>query len=169
MLGLEAARGLLNLGMEVSVIHISPYLMERQLDETAGKLCKRARRSRDEFLLEKQTEAIIGNERVEGLTFTDGTMLEADLVVMAAGIRPNIKLAQESGLQVNRGIVVNDYLQTSIPHIYSVGECAEHKGIPYGLVAPLYDQGKVLAKHICGKETDPYKGSVLSTQLKVSG
>ncbi|WP_282171487.1 nitrite reductase large subunit NirB [Cytobacillus firmus] len=170
VLGLEAARGLLNLGMEVSVIHISPYLMERQLDETAGKLLQKELEDQGmNFLLEKQTEAIIGNERVEGLTFTDGTMLEADLVVMAAGIRPNIKLAQESGLQVNRGIVVNDYLETSIPHIYSVGECAEHKGIPYGLVTPLYEQGKVLAKHICGKETDPYKGSVLSTQLKVSG
>lgn len=170
LLGLEAARGLLNLGMEVSVVHISPYLMERQLDETAGKLLQKELEDQGmNFLLEKQTEALIGNERVEGLTFSDGTMLEADLVVMAAGIRPNIKLAQESGLQVNRGIVVNDYLETSIPHIYSVGECAEHKGIPYGLVAPLYEQGKVLAKHICGMGTDPYIGSVLSTQLKVSG
>ncbi|GLB60550.1 nitrite reductase large subunit NirB [Cytobacillus sp. NCCP-133] len=170
VLGLEAARGLLNLGMEVSVIHISTFLMERQLDETAGKLLqKELEKQGMNFLLEKQTQAIIGNERVEGLIFSDGTVLEADLVVMAVGIRPNIKLAQESGLQVNRGIVVNDFLETSIPHIYSVGECAEHNGIPYGLVAPLYEQGKVLAKHICGVETAPYKGSVLSTQLKVSG
>lgn len=170
LLGLEAARGLLNLGMEVSVIHISPFLMERQLDETAGKLLQKELETQGmNFLLEKQTQAIIGNERVEGLTFSDGTVLEADLVVMAVGIRPNTKLAQESGLRVNRGIVVNDFLETSIPNIYSVGECAEHNGIPYGLVAPLYEQGKVLAKHICGVETAPYKGSVLSTQLKVSG
>ncbi len=121
------------------------------------------------FFLEKQTEEILGTERVEGVRFKDGTSIEADLVVMAVGIRPNTQLGTESGIPVNRGIIVNDYMQTDIPHIYAVGECAEHRGIAYGLVAPLYEQAKVLAKHICGIETKPYEGSVLSTQLKVSG
>ncbi|TXC89483.1 NAD(P)/FAD-dependent oxidoreductase [Metabacillus litoralis] len=170
LLGLEAARGLLNLGMDVSVIHIAPTLMERQLDETAGKLLqKELEKQGMKFLLEKATEEIYGEERVEGLKFKDGSNLEADLVVMAVGIKPNIQLAKESGLTVNRGIVVNDYLQTDLPNVYAVGECAEHNGIPYGLVAPLYEQAKVLAHQICGRATAPYQGSVLSTQLKVSG
>ncbi|WP_066056463.1 nitrite reductase large subunit NirB [Robertmurraya korlensis] len=170
LLGLEAARGLLNLGMEVSVIHLAPYLMERQLDPMAGKMLQTELEKQGmTFLLEKQTQEIYGEERVEGLRFSDGTEIEADLVVMAVGIKPNISLAVESGIEVNRGIVVNDYMQTNIPSVYAVGECAEHNGIPYGLVAPLYEQGKVLAKTICGAKTDPYKGSVLYTQLKVSG
>jgi nitrite reductase (NADH) large subunit len=170
LLGLEAARGLLNLGMDVSVIHLAPYLMERQLDPIAGKLLQKELESQGmKFLLEKQTEAIIGHDRAKGLKFKDGTEMEADLVVMAVGIKPNTRLAKESGLSVNRGIIVNDYLQTNIPHVYAVGECAEHDGIAYGLVAPLYEQAKVLAKHISGSETNPYKGSVVSTQLKVSG
>ncbi|MCY9234395.1 NADPH-nitrite reductase [Bacillus spizizenii] len=170
LLGLEAARGLLNLGMDVSVIHLAPYLMERQLDATAGRLLQNELEKQGmAFLLEKQTEEIIGDGRVEGVRFKDGTSIEADLVVMAVGIRPNTALGAESGIPVNRGIIVNDYMQTEIPHIYAVGECAEHRGIAYGLVAPLYEQAKVLAKHICGIETKPYEGSVLSTQLKVSG
>ncbi|MEH7742429.1 NADPH-nitrite reductase [Bacillus subtilis] len=170
LLGLEAARGLLNLGMDVSVIHLAPFLMERQLDATAGRLLQNELEKQGmTFLLEKQTEEIVGDERVEGLRFKDGTSIEADLVVMAVGIRPNTTLGAESGIPVNRGIIVNDYMQTEIPHIYAVGECAEHRGIAYGLVAPLYEQAKVLAKHICGIETKPYEGSVLSTQLKVSG
>ncbi|MCW0120565.1 NADPH-nitrite reductase [Bacillus subtilis] len=170
LLGLEAARGLLNLGMDVSVIHLAPYLMERQLDPTAGRLLQNELEKQGmTFLLEKQTEEIVGDDRVEGLRFKDGTSIEADLVVMAVGIRPNTTLGAESGIPVNRGIIVNDYMQTEIPHIYAVGECAEHRGIAYGLVAPLYEQAKVLAKHICGIETKPYEGSVLSTQLKVSG
>lgn len=170
LLGLEAARGLLNLGMDVSVIHLAPYLMERQLDATAGRLLQNELEKQGmTFLLEKQTEEIVGDGRVEGVRFKDGTSIEADLVVMAVGIRPNTALGAESGIPVNRGIIVNDYMQTEIPHIYAVGECAEHRGIAYGLVAPLYEQAKVLAKHICGIETKPYEGSVLSTQLKVSG
>ncbi|KAF1678806.1 NADPH-nitrite reductase [Bacillus sp. SKDU12] len=170
LLGLEAARGLLNLGMEVSVIHLAPYLMERQLDPTAGRLLQNELEKQGmTFLLEKQTEEIVGDNRVEGLRFKDGTSIEADLVVMAVGIRPNTQLGTKSGIPVNRGIIVNDYMQTEIPHIYAVGECAEHRGIAYGLVAPLYEQAKVLAKHLCGIETKPYEGSVLSTQLKVSG
>ncbi|MCO4852046.1 NADPH-nitrite reductase [Bacillus vallismortis] len=170
LLGLEAARGLLNLGMEVSVIHLAPFLMERQLDATAGHLLQNELEKQGmTFLLEKQTNEIIGDGRVEGLRFKDGTSIEADLVVMAVGIRPNTQLGAESGIPVNRGIIVNDYMETEIPHIYAIGECAEHRGIAYGLVAPLYEQAKVLAKHMCGIETKPYKGSVLSTQLKVSG
>ncbi|PEQ90571.1 nitrite reductase large subunit [Bacillus sp. AFS006103] len=170
LLGLEAARGLLNLGMDVSVIHLAPYLMERQLDPQAGKLLQRELEQQGmKFLLEKQTQEIFGNDRVEGLRFSDGTLLDADLVVMAVGIKPNVALAKETDIAVNRGIVVNEYLQTSIPNIYSVGECAEHNGTVYGLVAPLYEQGRVLAKHICGLGTTGYQGSVLSTQLKVSG
>ncbi|MGN7375955.1 NADPH-nitrite reductase [Bacillus halotolerans] len=170
LLGLEAARGLLNLGMEVSVIHLAPFLMERQLDATAGRLLQNELEKQGmTFLLEKQTEEILGDDRVEGVRFKDGTSVEADLVVMAVGIRPSTALGAESGIPVNRGIIVNDYMQTEIPHVYAVGECAEHRGIAYGLVAPLYEQAKVLAKHICGVETKPYEGSVLSTQLKVSG
>ncbi|MCE4148418.1 NADPH-nitrite reductase [Bacillus velezensis] len=170
LLGLEAARGLLNLGMDVSVIHLAPFLMERQLDAAAGRLLQNELEKQGmTFFLEKQTEEILGTDRVEGVRFKDGTSIEADLVVMAVGIRPNTQLGTESGIPVNRGIIVNDYMQTEIPHIYAVGECAEHRGIAYGLVAPLYEQAKVLAKHICGIETKPYEGSVLSTQLKVSG
>ncbi|MFL6560706.1 MAG: FAD-dependent oxidoreductase, partial [Bacillus sp. (in: firmicutes)] len=129
LLGLEAARGLLNLGMDVSVIHLSPYLMERQLDPMAGKLLQTELEKQGmKFLLEKQTQEIFGDNRVEGLRFSDGSVLDADLVVMAVGIKPNVHLAKESGIAINRGIVVNDYLQTSVTNIYSVGECAEHKG-----------------------------------------
>lgn len=170
LLGLEAARGLLNLGMEVDVVHISDCLMERQLDRTASKMLqKELERQGMNFLLEKETAEIIGQHRIEGLRFKDGTIVEADLVVMAAGVRPNIGLAKESGIDTNRAIVVNDYLQTNIPDIYAVGECVEHRGMVYGLVKPLYEQGKVLAKHICGMESPGYQGSVLSTQLKISG
>ncbi|MCY9112678.1 NADPH-nitrite reductase [Bacillus atrophaeus] len=170
LLGLEAARGLLNLGMDVSVIHLAPFLMERQLDATAGRLLQNELEKQGmTFLLEKQTEEIYGDDRVEGIRFKDGTSIEADLVVMAVGIRPNTALGAESGIPVNRGIIVNDYMQTEIPHVYAVGECSEHRGIAYGLVAPLYEQAKVLAKQICGIDTNPYEGSVLSTQLKVSG
>ncbi|MCZ4148975.1 nitrite reductase large subunit, partial [Escherichia coli] len=106
---------------------------------------------------------------VQGLRFADDSVLDADFVVMAVGIKPNISVARESGIEVNRGIVVNDYLQTSMENVYSVGECTEHRGTCYGLVAPLFEQGMVLAKHICGVETAPYEGSVVSTKLKISG
>ncbi|PLS08603.1 nitrite reductase large subunit NirB [Neobacillus cucumis] len=170
LLGLEAARGLLNLGMEVDVIHIFDFLMERQLDRTAGKLLqKELEKQGMNFLLQKNTAEILGKKHVTGLKFKDGTKIDADLVVMAVGIKPNIELAQKAGIPVNRGIIVNDYLETDVPNIYALGECAEHRGIAYGLVAPLYQQAQVLAKHICGLEDTGYHGSVLSTQLKVSG
>ncbi len=170
LLGLEAARGLLNLGMEVDVIHLADYLMERQLDRAAGELLQKELESQGmDFYLEKQTAEITGKKRVTGLKFKDGGSIPADLVVMAVGIKPNVALAQETGIEVNRGIVVSDHMETNVPNIYAVGECAEHNGMVYGLVAPLYEQGQALAKHICGMNHQGYKGSVLSTQLKVSG
>lgn len=170
LLGLEAARGLLNLGMDVTVVHLNKYLMERQLDPPASEMLQRELEAQGmSFLLEKQTAAITGKRRADGLEFSDGSRLQADLIVMAVGILPNVELAKSAGLQVNRGIVVNDFLETSVPGIYAVGECAEHRGIAYGLVAPLYEQGAVLAKHLAGVETSGYAGSVTSTKLKVSG
>ncbi|MFC4777915.1 nitrite reductase large subunit NirB [Paenibacillus sp. GCM10023252] len=170
LLGIEAARGLLNLGMEVSVVHIFKYLMERQLDDTASRLLQEElERQGMKFLLEQQSDSILGEDRVKGLRFKDGTEEEADLIVMAVGIRPNVQLAKDAGIEVNRGIVVNDYMQTSIPNVYSVGECAEHRGMVYGLVAPLYEQGAILAKKLAGVDSEGYQGSVLSTKLKVSG
>lgn len=170
LLGLEAARGLLHLGMDVSVVHIHPYLMERQLDETASRMLQRELEAQGmTFLLSKHSESIMGRKRVKELRFTDGTRVDADLIVMAVGIRPNVALAKSAGIEVNRGIVVNDYMETNIPGIYAVGECAEHRGIAYGLVAPLYEQGAVLAKRLAGVDTAGYAGSVTSTKLKVSG
>ncbi|MEV5025306.1 nitrite reductase large subunit NirB [Paenibacillus sp. LPE1-1-1.1] len=170
LLGLEAARGLLNLNMEVSVIHSNKILMNRQLDETAGLMLQKELQEQGmKFLLGKHTEKILGKERVTGLRFTDGSEESADLLVMAVGIKPNMAMAKKSGIEVNRGILVNDFMETNIPNVYSVGECVEHRGISYGLVAPLYEQAAVLAKKLAGLETDGYHGSVVSTKLKVSG
>ncbi|AET61667.1 nitrite reductase (NAD(P)H) [Paenibacillus terrae HPL-003] len=170
LLGLEAAQGLLNLGKEVGVVHNAQYLMNRQLDQTAAALLQRELEQQGMwFHLAKKTVNIMGRNRVRGLMFSDGNRLETDLVVLAVGIRPNIELVQGSGLKVNHAIVVDDYMRTSIPDIYAVGECAEHCGISYGLVAPLYEQCKVLAKVICGRETTPYEGSIPYAQLKVAG
>ncbi|MNC01872.1 Nitrite reductase [NAD(P)H] [compost metagenome] len=170
LLGLEAARGLLHLGMEVSVVHINEYIMERQLDEAAAVMLQKELEAQGmKFLLKKQSEAILGKKRVKGLLFADGEVAETDLIVMAVGIKPNVELARGSGINVNRGIMVNDYMETNIPGIYAVGECAEHRGIAYGLVAPLYEQGAVLAKRLAGAQTEGYAGSVTSTKLKVSG
>ena len=170
LLGLEAARGLLNLGMKVDVVHLMPSLMERQLDPIASSLLKDELEAQGmKFLMEKETVEIIGDERVAGLRFKDGSLVPADLVVMAIGIKSNTNVAKNSGIYVNRGIVVNDFMETNVPNIYAVGECAEHREVVYGLVAPLYEQGKVLAERICGIETTPYEGSVTGTQLKVAG
>ena len=129
LLGIEAARGLLNLGMKVDVIHLGEYLMDRQLDESASQLLQNELEHQGmNFLMGKQTQEIIGNERVEGLKFSDGEEIAADLVVMAVGIKPNTSIASESGIPVNRGIIVNDYMETGIPNVYAVGECAEHRG-----------------------------------------
>lgn len=170
LLGLEAAKGLVQLGMDVTVVHLMEDLMERQLDHQAA-LMLRAELERQgiKFKMQAQTVELLGGERVSGLRFADDTVLDAEFVVMAVGIKPNVEVAKNSGIEVNRGIVVNDYMQTSMKDVYSVGECNEHRGVCYGLVAPLFEQGMVLAKHICGVETAAYEGSVVSTKLKISG
>ncbi|KMJ55607.1 hypothetical protein AB685_26375, partial [Bacillus sp. LL01] len=170
LLGLEAARGLLHLGMEVDVVHLSKHIMERQLDPTASIMLQRELENQGvNFLLEKASAEIIGGDSVEGLRFKDGTEVKAEAIIMAVGVRPNIKLMKGSRIETNRAIVVNDYLQTNVADVYAVGECAEHRGIVYGLVKPLYEQGRELAKHICGIDSQGYQGSTLSTQLKISG
>ncbi|AOZ91492.1 nitrite reductase large subunit NirB [Paenibacillus crassostreae] len=170
LLGLEAAKGLVNLGMDVTVVHLMEDIMERQLDRSASSMLQaELERQGIKFAMGKQTSELMGDERVSGLRFSDGSELMADLVVMAVGIKPNIALAQASGLEVGRGIVVDDYMQTSIEGVYSVGECTQHRGVCYGLVAPLFEQGHVLAKHICGVDTAPYEGSIVATKLKISG
>ncbi|QOR66988.1 NAD(P)/FAD-dependent oxidoreductase [Cytobacillus suaedae] len=170
LLGLEAARGLLDLGMDVHVVHLPSYLMEKQLDPAASTMLQRELEQQGiKFLMNKQTVEIVGDTRVEGLKFVDGTSIETDLVVMAIGIVPITSLARDAGLYVNRGIVVNDFMETSSETIFAVGECVEHREVTYGLVAPLYEQAKVLAARITGKPTKPYEGSVTGTQLKVAG
>ena len=172
LLGLEAANGLKLRGMDVTVVHLSEWLLERQLDKTAGKLLQKALEARGvQFKLPKQTAEIIAGAdgRVARIKFKDGEEIPADLVVMAVGIRPNTDLAESCGLPCNRGIVVNDTLQTFDPRIYAVGECVNHRGIAYGLVAPLFDQGKVCANHLAELGFARYTGSVTSTKLKVTG
>jgi nitrite reductase (NADH) large subunit len=172
LLGLEAANGLKLRGMDVTVVHLMPWLMERQLDKAAADMLKTSLEARGlKFLLEKQTEALIRGEsgRVAALRFKDGLEISADLVVMAAGIRPNTALAESAKIYCNRGIVVNDTMQTYDPRIYAVGECVAHRGIAYGLVAPLFEQAKVCANHLANFGIARYSGSVLSTKLKVTG
>ena len=172
LLGLEAANGLLKRGMAVAVVHLMDTLMERQLDMTAGKLLQRVLDERGlNFFMNGQTEEIFGDGRVEGIRLADGREVPGDLVVMAIGIRPNIDLGRKAGLQVNRGISVYDDMRTSDPEIFAVGECVEHRGMTYGLVAPLYEMAKVCAEHLAGDETvaATYAGSVLATKLKVTG
>ncbi|PZO17120.1 MAG: nitrite reductase large subunit [Burkholderiales bacterium] len=173
LLGLEAANGLMKRGMTVSVVHVGPWLMERQLDEVAGKLLQKSLEERGmTFLMGAQTQELVGGDdgRVKLIRFKDGTEVPADLVVMAVGIRPNTALAESMRLHVNKGIVVSDTLQTvTDPRIYAVGECAAHRGIAYGLVAPLFEQGKVLATHLAEFGIGRYVGSLTSTKLKVTG
>lgn len=172
LLGLEAANGLKLRGMEVSVVHLGDWLLERQLDRTAGKMLEASLADRGlDFLLGRSTSEILGDEagRVRGVRFKDGTQIEADLVVMAVGIRPNTALAEAAGLHCRNGVVVNDVLQTFDPRIYAVGECVNHRGTAYGLVAPLFEMAKVAANHLAELGYGAYKGSVLSTKLKVTG
>ncbi len=173
LLGLEAANGLMKRGMQVSVVHVAPWLMERQLDDVAGKLLQKSLEERGmRFLMGANTQELVGGDdgRVKAIRFKDGSEVPADLVVMAVGIRPNTALAESMRLHVNRGIVVSDTLQTMTdPRIYAVGECAAHRGIAYGLVAPLFEQGKVLATHLAEFGIGRYTGSLTSTKLKVTG
>jgi nitrite reductase (NADH) large subunit len=170
LLGLEAANGLKKRGMEVTVVHVLDSLMERQLDKPAASLLKRSlEESGLNFLMEAQTEALLGETRVRAVRFKDGLEIPADLVVMAVGIRPNVELAKSAGLHCERGIVVNDTLQTYDPRIYAVGECVQHRGSLFGLVAPLFEQAKVCANHLAEYGIGRYQGSVTSTKLKVTG
>jgi nitrite reductase (NADH) large subunit len=173
LLGLEAANGLMRRGMDVTVVHVMPWLMERQLDDVAGKLLQKSLENRGlKFIIGAHTEELLAGEhgRVKAVQFKDGTQVEADLVVMAVGIRPNTELAEQAKLHVNRGIAVHDTMQTvTDPRIYSVGECAAHRGIAYGLVAPLFEQAKVAANHLAQLGIGRYSGSLTSTKLKVTG
>ena len=170
LLGLEAAVGLKANGMDVTVVHLMDTLMERQLDEAAGYLLASELEGRGLTVLTgANTKAILGEDKVTGLQLDDGAVINADLVVMAVGIKPNVTLAKEISLEVGRGVKINDQMQTSNPDIYAVGECVEHRGATYGLVAPLYEMGKILADHLTGGEGVAYQGSVTSTKLKVTG
>lgn len=172
LLGLEAANGLMLRGMEVTVVHLAGWLLERQLDPVAGAMLQVSLEARGlQFRLDTSTSAIVGNEagEVAAVRFSNGDEIPADLVVMAAGIRPNTALAQEAGIHCNRGIVVNDSLQTYDPRVYAVGECASHRGVAYGLVAPLFEQARVCANHLATFGIGIYRGSTVSTKLKVTG
>jgi nitrite reductase [NAD(P)H] large subunit len=172
LLGLEAANGLKRRGMNVTVVHLMPWLMERQLDRTAAALLQGSLEERGlTFRLEAKTEALIAGEsgRVASVRLAGGETLAADLVVMAVGIRPNVELAKAAGLHCDRGIVVNDTLQTFDPRIYAIGECVAHRGQVYGLVAPLFEMAKVCANHLAGYGIGHYTGSQVSTKLKVTG
>ncbi len=171
LLGLEAANGLKIQGMDVTVIHRSGWLLERQLDKTAAVMLQKSLEAKGlNFLLEKDTELLTGKDgRVTGVKFRDGQEIPADLVVMAVGIRPNYALAESAGIYCNKGIVVNDTMQTYDPRVYAVGECVTHRGISYGLVAPLFEMAKVCATHLANFGIGLYKGSVTSTKLKVTG
>ena len=169
LLGLEAAYGLAKAGSPVTLVHLMDRLMERQLDAPAAELLKSlVERKGIEILLNANTARIHGESHVEGVELVDGRRIEAEAVIFAAGIRPNIALAKEAGIPVNRGIVVDDHLQTGAPEVFAIGECAEHRGICYGLVEPAYEQARVLARHLAGGEVS-YGGSVVATNLKVSG
>jgi len=169
LLGLEAAYGLKRQGMEVTVIHLMPTIMERQLDPAAAYLLGKALPERGiEIITKANTKQILGTDKVEGIELEDGRVITGDMVIMAVGIRPASQLAKDTGLAVNRGIVVDDGMMTSDASIFSLGECAEHRGICYGLVAPLYESARVLADRLTGGDAE-YHGSVVNTKLKVTG
>lgn len=170
LLGLEAANGLMRQGMSVTVVHVADALMNRQLDAPAAALLKRALETRGlRFLLKAHTQAIVGATRVEGVQFEDGTVLPADLVVMTAGVRPNIELARKAGLFCERAIVVDDTLQTFDPRVYAVGECVQHRSATFGLVAPIWEQARVCAAHLAGAGHRRYVQQATATKLKVTG
>jgi len=170
LLGLEAAFGLMKRGMTVTVLHLMQSLMERQLDEAAGLLLQRdLEASGITVLTNAQTEAIVGDNCVKAVQLADGRELPADLVVFAVGVRPNIDLARAGGLDVNRGIIVDDFMATSEPGIFAVGECIEHHGQTFGLVGPLWEQARTCARVLCGDMPAPYVAPTPHTSLKVTG
>lgn len=169
LLGLEAAYGLAKAGARVTLLHLMDRLMERQLDQRAALMLKRAVEAKGIAVrLQAQTARIAGSGRVEAVVLRDGTTISADTVVVAVGIRANIGLARAAGLDVGRGIVVDDHLETSTAGVHAIGECAEHRGYCYGLVEPAYEQAQLLARRLAGERAS-YPGSVLATNLKVSG
>jgi nitrite reductase (NADH) large subunit len=170
LLGIEAAYGLVRAGLEVSLIALRDRLLERQLDPRAGQLLRSAVEAKGiRVLLEAETEAVLGDVAAEAVKLKDGRLLPADLVVVAIGIQPEATLARQAGIVCNHGIVVDDGLATSVAGIYAIGECAEHRGVCYGLVEPGYTQARILAERLAGGGGEAYAGSVLATNLKVSG
>ncbi|MBM3562110.1 MAG: NAD(P)/FAD-dependent oxidoreductase [Alphaproteobacteria bacterium] len=169
LLGLEAAYGLARRGVDVTLAHVMDRLMERQLDAAAADILRRLVEEKGvRVLLNANTTRIAGSGRVEGIEFADGRTAPADAVIFAVGIRPNADLARQAGLNVGRGAIVDDGLETSEAGVFAIGECAEHRGVCYGLVEPAYEQGRALAMRLAGEEAS-YCGSVVSTNLKVSG
>jgi nitrite reductase [NAD(P)H] large subunit len=170
LLGLEAAWGLKRRGMSVALVHLMPTLMERQLDAAAGELLQRELDARGiVFFTNSQTEEILGTDRVEAVVLADGRRIPADLVVLAVGIRPNVELAWTAGLDVNRGILVGDDMGTSDPDIHAVGECIEHNGQVFGLVAPIWDQASVCGARLAGDAAAVYVPPPVFTSLKITG
>ncbi len=172
LLGLEAANGLAVRGMDVTVVHSNPILMNRQMDGEAASMLKEALSERGlDFKMPARTVAMLGNDQghVTAARFADGSEISCDLFVTAIGVRPNIKLAKNAGLYCERGIVVDDTLQTYDPCIYAVGECVQHRGETFGLVAPLFEQAKVCANHLSGHCSAEYRTLPTATRLKVSG
>ncbi|KDR29799.1 nitrite reductase [Caballeronia grimmiae] len=170
LLGLEAANGLQRQGMSVTVVHASDSLMDRQLDASASALLRRSLEEKGlRFVMAAQTTEIIGDERVRAVRFADGTQIDADLVVMTAGVRPNIALAKAAGLHCDRAIVVDDTLQTFDPRVYAVGECVQHRSATFGLVAPIWDQARVAGAHLAGAGHRRYVQRATATKLKVTG
>jgi nitrite reductase (NADH) large subunit len=169
LLGIEAAYGLAKAGAAVTLVHLMDRLMERQLDPRAAALLKRAVEAKGiRVLLEVATARLVGRGCVEGVELKDGRVLPADAVVVAVGIKPNAEIAALAGIAVNRGIVVDDHLATSTSDVFAIGECAEHRGICYGLVEPANEQARALAERLAGRDAR-YLGSVNATNLKVSG
>ncbi|UMR31363.1 FAD-dependent oxidoreductase [Massilia sp. MB5] len=170
LLGLEAANGLQRQGMDVTVVHVTNALMNQQLDKPAAQLLQKALEGKGlRFMLEGQTSEIVGEDRVRAVRFKDGSQIPADLVVMAAGVRPNIALAQQCGLHCERAIVVDDTLQTYDPRVYAVGECVQHRSATFGLVAPIWEQARVCAAHLAGADHRRYVQQACATRLKVTG
>ena len=170
LLGLEAAYGLAKAGVRVTLLHIASRLMERQLDEPAARLLRDAIEGKGcEVLLGADTARALGTSRVEAVELADGRVIPADLLVCAVGVRPNIALAKEAGLPCNRGILVDDQMRTSDPDVFAIGECAEHRGVAYGLVEPAYEHARTVARTLAGERDAAYAGSILATNLKVSG
>jgi NAD(P)H-dependent nitrite reductase large subunit/NAD(P)H-dependent nitrite reductase small subunit len=170
LLGLEAASALLRRGMDVTVVHLFDTLMERQLDAAAAALLRTSLEGRGvKFKMPAKTAAILGESRVTAVRFQDGSELAAELIVMATGVRPNIELAGKAGLRCERGILVDDTLQTFDPSIYAVGECVQHRNRTFGLVAPLWEQARVCAIHLAELGVSRYRGTLTATQLKVAG